>query len=134
LLEFLKTWPLDISKHINARFTPFFASTFKEEVSLSTDLGDDDNGLAAELLLELLQEALLLDHLLEDAQLGRRHEDNQRALVVADVNLLQKYPRRKTKEIFVSLRFFHLSFSASAKHSHIVLKSVFTINHSSLLQ
>ena len=54
---------------------------------IAAHLGEDDDVLAGELLLELLDQALLLDELLEVRVLRERHEDGNRAGAVARLDL-----------------------------------------------
>lgn len=56
--------------------------------SSCTNLSNDDNLLAAELLLKLLNQVLLLDHLLVESELRDGNKDDDCLLVGVNIRLL----------------------------------------------
>ena len=56
----------------------------------STYLSNDDNSAAAELLLKLIDQVALLDHLLEGRDEGDGDEDNKELLAL-DLNVLYSH-------------------------------------------
>jgi len=71
-------------------------------------LGDDDDRLAGELLLEFLDQGAFLDHLLELSEHGDRDEDDNALLATADVDFLGRcdvyFPERALELVRVDLQ------------------------------